>query len=132
MRLPIQIMQQIIGHPVSHFSGSGHKRALGRVVVKVRAALYPLQGDLIDNPFSVMVSDISAETAGLISSRAMMPYSSMILSVPLSNEEEEASVAIRCRVTRCTRMRDGRFNIAAQFLGLCKLEQLISRMKSVS
>jgi hypothetical protein len=132
MRLPIQIMQRIIGHPVAHFSGSGHKRALGRVAVKARATLYPLQGDLIDNPFSVTLSDISAETAGLTSPRAMMPHSSMILSIPLSGEEEEASVAIRCRVTRCTRMRDGRFNIAAQFLGLCKLEQLISRMKSVS
>ena len=132
MRLPIQIMQRIIGHPVAHFSGSGHNGALGRVVVKVRARLFPLQGDLIDDPFPVMLSDISAETAGLTSSRAMMPHSSMILSIPLSGEDEEKSVAIRCRVTRCTRMRDGRFNIAAQFLGLCQLEHLISRMKSVS
>ena len=132
MRLPIQLMQRIIGHPVAHFSGSGHKRALGRVAVKVRATLYPLQGDLIEDPFSVMLTDISAETAGLASPRAMMPYSSMIISISLSGDEEEKSVAIRCRVMRCVRSRDGRFNIAAQFLGLCQLQHLISRMKTVS
>ncbi len=132
MRLPIQIMQRIIGHPVAHFSGSGHKRALGRVAVKTRATLFPLQGDLIEDPFSVMLSDISGETVGLTSPRAMMPYSSMIISVPLSGEDEEKSVAIRCRVVRCTRSRDGRFSIAAQFLGLCQLQHLVSRMKTVS
>jgi hypothetical protein len=132
MRLPIQLMQRIIGHPVAHFSGSGHQRALGRVAMKARATLFPLRGDLIDDPFSVTLSDISTETAGLTSPRAMMPYSTMILSIPLSADDEETSVAIRCRVVRCTRMRDGRFNIAAQFLGLCQLQHLVSRIKTVS
>jgi len=132
MRLPIQLMQRIIGHPVAHFSGSGHKRALGRVQLKARATLFPLQGDFISDPFTVTLSDISTETAGLTSPRAMMPFSTMILSIPLAADVEETSVAIRCRVTRCTRMADGRFSVAANFLALCPVQSLVSRMKPIS
>jgi hypothetical protein len=125
-------MQRIIGHPVSKFSGSGHKRAVGRVALKGWAMLYPLQGDLIDDPFSASLCDISTETLGLISTRAMMPQSSVIVALPFPGEGVAASVAIRCRVMRCTRNRDGRFSIACQYQSLCQLETLISRMKSVS
>jgi hypothetical protein len=131
MRLPAQLLQKIIGHPVAHFSGSGQKRALGRITIKSFANLYPLNGDLLDDPYSIQLCDISYETVGLISSRAMMPHASMFISIPIAGDGEK-SVAIRCRVMRCTRRRDGRFSVAAQFLGLCELQSLIAKMKSLS
>jgi len=131
MRLAAQILQKIIGHPVSHFSGSGQKRALGRIAIKSLAKLFPLHGDLLDEPFLVTLCDISYETVGLISPRAMMPHAGMILSIPLPGDEDK-SIAIRCRVMRCTRGMGGRFSVAAQFIGLCDLKILLTRMKSLS
>lgn len=129
MRLSAKTLQQIIGHPVARFSGSGHKRALGRVAVESVATLFPLHGDLLDDPIAVTLRDISAETVGLTSPGAMMPYSSLILSIAIGGDEGKP-INLRCRVTRCSRLRDGRFNIAAQFLGICQLQHLISQMKT--
>ncbi|MCE0484999.1 MAG: PilZ domain-containing protein [Methylacidiphilales bacterium] len=131
MRLPIQLLQKIIGHPVSHFSGSGHHRAVGRVAVETTATVFPLQGDLLDDPFTVTLSDISAETVGLTSPWAMMPHSTLILSIPLAEGEKQKPAIVRCRVMRCSPDRDGRFHVAAQFLGLCTIQNLNSRTKSV-
>jgi hypothetical protein len=132
MRLPVQLLQRIIGHPVARFSGSGHKRAIGRIEICADATAYPLHGELLDDPFAVTLEDISAETVGFTSMGAVMPSSTTVLSIPLDEEDGEGSVAIRCRIVRCTRQRDGRFHVAAQFLGLCEIQHLISQIKAVS
>jgi hypothetical protein len=130
MRLPVQLLQRIIGHPVAHFSGSGHKRAVGRVEMKGAATVFPMQGDVVDDPFTAMLSDISAETVGMTSPRAMMPFSSMIIGIPLADGEAGKPVTVRCRVMRCTRGRDGRFQVAAEFVGMCAIRNLNSRVKN--
>jgi hypothetical protein len=130
MRLPIQLLQQIIGHPVSGFSGRGQKRAMGRVAVQAFASIYPLNGDLLDDPFPVTIRDISAETVGVTSNRAMMPHASMVIGIPIKGEKDP--IAVRCRVARCTRLKDGRFALAAQFQGICQLQHLLSKTKALS
>lgn len=129
MRLPVQLLRRIIGHPVAKFSGSGHKRAIGRIEIGAHATVFPVSGDMLDDPFPVALTDISAETVGLKAMRAVMPSSSIVLSIPLAEGEEEETVAIRCRIMRCTRQRDGRFHVAAAFLGLCQIQHLISSAK---
>ena len=106
-------MQQIIGHPVAQFSGSGHNRALGRVEVQKSATLFPIQDEIVGPSVYVSIRDISAESIGLTSAVAMMPFSSLILSIPITESE---SIALRCRVMRCTRIFGGQFTIVAQFL----------------
>jgi len=113
MRLSAQIIQQIVGHPVDHFSGSGRQRALGRVELRNPATIFPIQGDFVGDPISVTLRDISAETIGLTTPLAFMPFSSLIVSIPLPDSE---LLAIRCRVMRCTRLHDGQFALAAQFV----------------
>jgi hypothetical protein len=112
MRLPAKLMQQIIGHPVAQFAGSGHQRALGRVELQRSATIFPVRDELVGPSIFVSIRDISAETVGLNSAVALMPYSSLILSIPL---DELDAVAFRCRVTRCNRVFGGQFSIVAQF-----------------
>jgi hypothetical protein len=115
MRLSAKIIQQIVGHPVERFSGSGRQRALGRVELRSPATVFPIQGDFIGDPISVTLRDISAETIGLATPQAVMPFSSLIVSIPLPDSEP---LAIRCRVMRCTRIHDGQFALAAQFVSV--------------
>ena len=121
MRLPAHLLQQIVGHPVAHFSGSGHKRALGRLTLGTPASIYPIHGEILDNPIQVTVHDISAETVGLVSPQAMMPSANLAIRIPLPDGE---SIAIQCRVTRCVRQADGRFALVAQFIGFIDIESL--------
>jgi len=115
MRLSAQIIQRIVGHPVDRFSGSGRQRALGRVSLHNPATIFPLQGDFLGDPISVTLRDISAETIGLATPQALMPFSSLIVSIPLPDSQ---LLAIRCRVMRCTRLHDGQFALAAQFVSV--------------
>jgi hypothetical protein len=127
MRLPTQLLQRIIGHPVAHFSGSGHQRALGRVEVQTSATISPVHEDVFDDPFPVTLSDISTETVGLISPRAMMPNSNIILSIPVSAGDDPMPVTIRCRIMRCLGLRDGRFTVVAEFLSICPIQSMRNR-----
>jgi hypothetical protein len=113
MRLPAHIIQQIVGHPVARFSGSGHKRALGRVELQTTATICTIQSDLISDPIDVTLRDISAETVGMTTPSALMPSTSILLTIPMPKSKE---LAIRCRVTRCIRTQDGDFALAAQFV----------------
>ncbi|MGD0462352.1 MAG: PilZ domain-containing protein [Tepidisphaeraceae bacterium] len=115
MRLPAHLLQQIVGHPVAHFSGSGHKRALGRVTLETQATVSPIHDDLLDNPIDVTVHDISVDAIGLVSPQAMMPSANLAVRIPLSDDE---SLAIHCQVTRCVRQADGRFALVAKFIRL--------------
>ncbi|HEX4055700.1 MAG TPA: hypothetical protein VHX86_15660 [Tepidisphaeraceae bacterium] len=112
MRLPAHLLQQIIGHPVDRFSGSGHKRLLGRVDVGSQATVFPIHGELLDEPIPVTVRNVSAETVGLILLRAMMPSAGLIIRFPLADGQ---FLAIRSRVMRCSPQANGRFYMAAQF-----------------
>jgi hypothetical protein len=127
MHLPAHILQQIVGRPVAHFSGSGHKRALGRVTLETPATLFPIHGDLLDNPVQVTAHDISAETVGLVSSLAMMPSANLAVRFSLPDGE---AIAIRCRVTRCVRQQNGRFAIAAEFVSLIDVQSLEPQYRS--
>ncbi|MGA2442563.1 MAG: PilZ domain-containing protein [Tepidisphaeraceae bacterium] len=113
MRLSAQIIQQIVGRPVERFSGSGCQRALGRVELHSPATIFALQGDFLGDPISVTLRDISAETLGLLTPQALMPFASLIVSIPLTDAEP---LAIRCRVMRCTRLPEGQFALVAQFV----------------
>jgi hypothetical protein len=113
MRLPAQLLQQIVGHPVAQFSGSGHKRAFGRVDVQKSATIFPVRDEIVGPSIFVSIRDVSAESIGLSSAVAMMPFSSLILSIPVSGTE---TVALRCRVMRCTRVFGGQFSLVAQFV----------------
>jgi hypothetical protein len=113
MRLPAQLLQQIIGHPVAQFSGSGHQRALGRVELQRSATIFPIRDEIVGPSIFVSLRDISAETVAINSVIAMMPFSHLIVTIPL---EEEQAVAFRCKVTRCTRVFGGQFAVVAQFL----------------
>jgi hypothetical protein len=124
MRLPIPLLQRIIGKPVAHFEGSGHKRAVGRVSLRTRATVYPLHGDLLEDPLAVNLNDISAETIGYTAFRAFMPFSSMVITIPINAEGGAKSVQLRCRVMNCTRISDGRFRVAAMFLGIWQVRVL--------
>jgi len=115
MRLSPQIIQRVVGRPVVHFSGSGRQRALGRVELRNPATIFPLLGDFLGDPVSVTLRDISAETIGLVTPQALMPSSSLIVSIPLPDSE---LLAIHCRVMRCTRLHDGQFALAAQFVSV--------------
>jgi hypothetical protein len=115
MRLFPQIIQQIVGHPVVQFAGSGRQRALGRVELRNPATIFPLLGDFLGDPIPVTLRDISAETIGLATPQALMPFSSLIVSIPLPDSQ---LLAIRCRVMRCTRLHDGQFALAAQFVSV--------------
>jgi hypothetical protein len=113
MRLPATLLQQIIGHPVSQFSGSGHQRALGRVELQRSATIFPIRDEIVGPSIFVSLRDISAETVAINSVIAMMPFSHLIVTIPL---EEEQAVSFRCKVTRCTRVFGGQFAVVAQFL----------------
>jgi hypothetical protein len=52
-----------------------------------------------------------------------MPFSSLIVSIPLPDSNP---LAVRCRVMRCTRMHDGQFALAAQFVSVVDLPILHS------
>jgi hypothetical protein len=121
MRLSAQLLQQIVGHPVDHFSGSGHQRALGRVAVGSQVSVFPIRGDLLDDPMPATLRDISTETASLTMLQAMMPSARLIVRIPVANGQ---SVAIRCRIMRCSRQQDFRFSMAAQFQQLVDSETL--------
>ena len=121
MRLAAQIIQQIVGHPVVRFSGPGRHRALGRIPLNGPATIFPIQGDFLGDPISVTLRDISAETIGLSTPNALMPFSSLIVSIPLPDSQP---LAIRCRVMRCTRRHDAQFALAAQFVYLVDSETL--------
>lgn len=112
MRLPAHLLQQIVGRPVDRFSGSGHKRLLGRVDVGSQATVFPIRDELLDEPIPVTVRNVSAETAGLILPWAMMPSAALIIRIPLADGQ---FLAIRCRVMRCSPEANGRFFLAAQF-----------------
>jgi hypothetical protein len=127
MRLAAHLLQQIVGHPVAHFSGSGHKRALGRVTLETQATIFPIHGELLDNPIQVTAQDISAETVGLVSSMAMMPSANFAIRFSLADREY---LAIRCRVTRCVRQANGRFALAADFVELMDVESLERQYRS--
>ncbi|MGD0768500.1 MAG: PilZ domain-containing protein [Tepidisphaeraceae bacterium] len=113
MRLSAQIIQQIVGRPVERFSGSGCQRALGRVELRSPATIFALEGDFLGDPISVTLRDISAETLGLLTPQALMPFSSLVIAIPLPDSEP---LAIRCRVVRCTRLPEGQFSLVAQFV----------------
>lgn len=125
MRLSSDILRKIIGRPVSRFLGSGHKRAIGRVAVQGTAIVYPVQGDYLDDPFPVSLRDISAETIGISSARALMPHSSLIISIPIGSDPSE-TLSIRCRVTRCSRTPGGIFHLAAQFVLVCQVRPQVN------
>ena len=127
MRLPARLLQQIVGRPVAHFSGSGHKRALGRVTLETRAAIFPIHGEVLDNPIQVTVHDISAETVGLVSPEAMMPSAHLAIRIDVPDGE---AIAIRCQVTRCVRQADGRFALVAEFVELIDVESLEPQYQS--
>jgi hypothetical protein len=127
MRLPAHLLQQIVGHPVAHFSGSGHKRALGRVTLENQAAIFPIHGDLLDNPVQVTAHDISAETVGLTSPQAMMPSSTFAIRFSLADDD---AIAIRCRVTRCARQANGRFALVAEFIEQMDVQALEPQYRS--
>jgi hypothetical protein len=131
MRISAQLLQKIVGRPVAHFSGSGQKRALGRITFSASASAFPIHGDLLDDPYTISLCDISYETVGFVSSRAMMPHASLVIRIPLAGDEEKA-VAYRCRVMRCTRRRDGYFSLAAQFIVSCDLPTLEKRVRTMS
>jgi hypothetical protein len=101
---------------VARFEGSGHKRAVGRIAVQSSAIVYPLQGDLLEDPFSVMLDDISTETVGFTAFRALMPFSSLVISMPTPGDAPGKTLEIRCRVVRCSRLPHGRYRVGAQFL----------------
>ena len=113
MRLPAHLLQQIIGHPVAQFSGSGQKRALGRIDVQKSATMFPIRDEIVGPSVFVSIRDVSAETVGLTSAVAMMPFSSLVLSIPLSDGQ---TLALRCRVMRCTRLFGAQFSLVAQFV----------------
>ena len=113
MRLSAQIIQQIVGRPVDRFSGSGCQRALGRVELRNPATIFALEGDFLGDPIPVTLRDISAETLGLVTPQALMPFSSLIVSIPLADSEP---LAIRCPVMRYTRLPEGQFALVAQFV----------------
>jgi len=115
MRLSPQIIQRVVGRPVERFPGSGRQRALGRVELRNPATIFPVLGDFLGEAISVTLRDISAETIGLTTPLAFMPFSSLIVSIPLPDSE---LLAIRCRVMRCTRLHDGQFALAAQFVSV--------------
>jgi hypothetical protein len=113
MRLPVKILLQIIDRPVARFSGSGHKRALGRIELQTPATIFPIEDELIGTGIHVTLKDISAETAGMSAPQALMPFSSFLLSIPM---REGPDLFIRCRVTRCVRGKYGEFALAADFV----------------
>jgi PilZ domain len=115
MRLPAHLLQKIIGRPVDHFSGSGHKRLLGRVEIDGQASVFPIHGEVLDDPINVTLEDVSAETVGLVMPQAMMPASNLVIRIRLSDGQY---LAIRCQVMRCSRQTDGRFRLVAQFQDL--------------
>jgi hypothetical protein len=115
MRLAANLLQKIVGRPVDHFAGSGHQRALGRIEVQKSATIYPIRDAILEDAIFVSVRDVSAETIGLSSSVAMMPFSSLIVKIPLPDSQ---MIAVRCRVTRCTRAFGPQFSIVAQFEAL--------------
>jgi hypothetical protein len=123
MRLPAQLIQQIVRHPVVRFSGPGRQRALGRIPLNGPATIFPVQGDFLGDPISVTLCDLSAETIGLSTPDALMPFSSLIVSIPLPDSQP---LAIRCRVMRCTRRQDGQFALAAQFVAFVDSQTLCS------
>ncbi len=127
MRLAAHLLQQIVGHPVAHFSGSGHKRALGRVTLETQATIFPIHGELLDNPIQVTAHDISAETVGLVSSTAMMPSANFAIRFSLADGD---AIAIRCRVTRCVRQTNGRFALAADFIEQMDVQTLEAQYRS--
>jgi len=129
MRLPAHILQQIVGHPVDHFDGSGHKRALGRLLVGTAASLFPIRDNLLEDPFEVTLRDVSAETVGIDTPRAMMPSAGLVIRISLSDSEV---LAVQCRVTRCSPLREGGFILAAKFIRLLDPQILTSREKSIS
>jgi len=57
----------------------------------------------------------------------LMPFSSLIVSIPLPDSEP---LAIRCRVMRCTRLREGQFALVAQFVLLVDSQTLHGRSPS--
>ena len=115
MRLPAHLLQQIIGRPVDHFAGSGHKRLLGRVDISKPASVFAMHGEVLDDPVSVTLRDVSAETVGIVTPSAMMPSANFVVRVVLPDDQY---LAIRCSVTRCSRRDDGRFQLVAEFLEL--------------
>jgi hypothetical protein len=121
MHLPAQLLQQIIGHPVAQFSGSGHHRALGRVELQKPATIFPLHDEIVGPSIFVSIRDISAETIGLNSAVAMMPFSSLILTIPVSDSQ---TIAFRCKITRCTRLFGGQFSLVAEFNSLVDPQKL--------
>jgi PilZ domain len=129
MRLSATILQKIVGRSVGHFSGSGHQRALGRLEVKNPAMLFPVRDNQLEDPFEVKLRDISAETVGIDTSRAMMPSAKLVIDIRLSESE---TLAIQCRVTRCSPGSAGRFILAAQFVRMIDPDILSSPGKSIS
>jgi len=53
--------------------------------------------------------------------RAMMPFSSFFVSIPMPKGEP---MTIRCRVMRCIRAEDEEFALAAQFISLVDAQTL--------
>lgn len=127
MRISAHLLQQIVGRPVAHFSGSGHKRALGRVTLETPATIFPMHGELLDNPIQVTAQDISAETVGLVSSEAMMPSANFAIRFSLADGE---ALAIHCRVTRCVQQAAGQFALAAEFVELMDVQSLERQSES--
>jgi hypothetical protein len=121
MRLPVKIIQQIVGRPVAHFSGSGHKRALGRIEMQAPATISPIQEELVGDPIPVTLRDISAETVGMSVPQALMPSSSFLLSIAIPSSDD---LTIRCRVMRCVRAGFDEFSVAAQFVVLVGPKQV--------
>ncbi len=74
--------------------------------------VFPVRGELLDEPFPATVNNVSAETVGLVQTRAMMPSAGLVIRIPVADNQY---LAIRCRVMRCSHQSDGRFFLVAQF-----------------
>jgi hypothetical protein len=121
MRLSGEILQEIIGRPAREFIGRGGHRALGRLAVQAPAMIFPVYDGVMDDSFKGAVRDISAETIGLSSARAMMPSAELVVCLTLTGGQP---LAIQCQVARCSSLLGGGFVIAARFVRLLDAQAL--------
>lgn len=121
MRLPARTLQEIVGRPAREFIGHGRQRALGRIAVQAPALIFAIRDGVMDEPYHATVRDISAETIGLSSPRAMMPAAELVVCLSLADGRP---LAIQCSVARCSSLRGGRFVVAARFVRLLDAESL--------
>jgi hypothetical protein len=115
MELRAEQYEQIVSDLRSKFVDrrrSNERRAAPRVGLRAQIRLIPCRGGVPAKIQSAWIRDISHDAVGLILREALVPGTTIVLSLPGSRSQ---TLDLLFDIVRCTPLSNGQFSIGARF-----------------